>query len=191
MILRDSTESPQRAAMLEIEDYVDDYGHIVIPDGTTLTSCLDRNVTELGDAVAYRYLDYSGNADGQPVEMSWSRLGVRLRAVGARLQQVTTAGDRVAILAPQGLDYVVGFFAAIAAGNIAVPLFARRPAFGGADDHRGRAVSAGLPPHAATSAPATRYRGRRRTRRGRRIVRACGAGHGRRRLPAVHIRVHS
>jgi fatty acyl-AMP ligase FadD32 len=124
MILRDSTESPQRAAMLEIEDYLDDDGHIVIPDGTTLTSYLDRNVTELGDAVAYRYLDYSGNADGQPVELSWNRLGGRLRAVGARLQQVTTAGDRVAILAPQGLDYVVGFFAAIAAGNIAVPLFA-------------------------------------------------------------------
>ena len=30
----------------------------------------------------------------------------------------------MAILAPQGLDYVDGFFAAIQAGNIAVPLFA-------------------------------------------------------------------
>ncbi|OBG19867.1 fatty-acid--CoA ligase [Mycolicibacterium celeriflavum] len=110
--------------MLEIEDYLDDDGHIVIPDGATLTSYLDRNIAELGDAVAYRYLDYSGNAHGQPVGLSWNRLGVRLRAVCARLQQVATAGDRVAILAPQGIDYVVGFFAAIAAGNIAVPLFA-------------------------------------------------------------------
>ena len=41
-----------------------------------------------------------------------------------RLQQVTRPGDRVAILAPQGVDYVVGFFAAIQAGDIAVPLFA-------------------------------------------------------------------
>jgi acyl-CoA synthetase (AMP-forming)/AMP-acid ligase II len=47
-----------------------------------------------------------------------------LRAVGARLQQVTSPGDRVAILAPQGIDYVVGFFAAVHAGAIAVPLFA-------------------------------------------------------------------
>ncbi len=48
---------------------------------------------------------------------------MRLRAIAARLQQVTNPGDRVAILAPQGLDYVVSFFAAIYAGVIAVPLF--------------------------------------------------------------------
>ena len=47
-----------------------------------------------------------------------------MRALGARLQQVTQPGDRVAILTPQGVDYVVGFFAAIQAGTIAVPLFA-------------------------------------------------------------------
>ena len=41
----------------------------------------------------------------------------------ARLQQVTKRGDRVAVLAPQGLDYVISFFAAIYAGTIAVPLF--------------------------------------------------------------------
>jgi len=39
-------------------------------------------------------------------------------------QQVTGPGGRVAILAPPGIDYIVGFFAAIHAGNIAVPLFA-------------------------------------------------------------------
>ena len=37
---------------------------------------------------------------------------------------MTSRGDRVAILAPQGLDYVTCFFAAIQAANIAVPLFA-------------------------------------------------------------------
>ena len=47
-----------------------------------------------------------------------------MRAIGAHLQQVAERGDRVAVLAPQGLDYVAGFFAAIKAGNIAVPLFA-------------------------------------------------------------------
>jgi len=36
------------------------------------------------------------------------------------------AGDRVAILAPQGIDYVAGFYAAIKAGAIAVPLFRTR-----------------------------------------------------------------
>ncbi|MGE2688691.1 fatty acyl-AMP ligase [Mycolicibacterium pulveris] len=107
-----------------IEDYLDSEGQIVIPDGATLTSYLETNIADLGDAIAFRYLDYRGNPDGRPVELSWNRLGVRLRAVGARLQQVTAPRDRVAILAPQGVDYVVGLFAAIAAGNVAVPLFA-------------------------------------------------------------------
>src|SRR5699024_12451503 len=49
--------------------------------------------------------------------------GERRRAIAAGLQQVTEPGDRVAILAPQGVDYVTSFFAAIYAGVIAVPLF--------------------------------------------------------------------
>ncbi len=106
----------------KLDDHLDADGHIALPAGVTLTSYLERNVAALGEATAYRYLDYAN--DGTPVELSWARLGARLRAVGARLQQVCQAGDRVAILAPQGIDYVVGFFAAIHAGAIAVPLFA-------------------------------------------------------------------
>ncbi|MGE0221214.1 fatty acyl-AMP ligase [Mycolicibacterium sp.] len=106
---------------LRLEDYLDHDGNIVIPDWLTLTSFMDRNVETHGDASAYRYLDYDHD---RVVELSWSRLGARLRAVAARLQQVTQPGDRVAILTPHGVDYVVGFFAAIQAGAIAVPLFA-------------------------------------------------------------------
>jgi acyl-CoA synthetase (AMP-forming)/AMP-acid ligase II len=105
-----------------LEDYLDSQGHIAIPQGVTLTSYLDRNVAELGETPSYRYLNY--DHEGGAVELRWTALGARLRAVGARLQQVTQPGDRVAIVAPQGIDYVVGFFAAIQAGNIAVPLFA-------------------------------------------------------------------
>ena len=95
-----------------------------LPPGSTLISLIDRNIANVGDAVAYRYLDYTRSADGHAVELTWAQLGVRLRAIGARLQRVAGRGDRVAILAPQGLDYVAGFFAAIKAGTIAVPLFA-------------------------------------------------------------------
>jgi acyl-CoA synthetase (AMP-forming)/AMP-acid ligase II len=109
-------------AEMKLEDYLDSEGNIAIPEGVTLTSYLDRNVAQLGETPSYRYLDY--DHDGGAVELTWTQLGARLRAVGARLQQVTRPGDRVAILTPQGIDYVVGFFAAIHAGNIAVPLFA-------------------------------------------------------------------
>lgn len=70
-----------------LEDYLDSQGHIAIPKGATLTSYLDRNVAELGETPSYRYLSYDHG--GGAVELTWTALGPRLRAVGARLQQVT------------------------------------------------------------------------------------------------------
>jgi len=117
-------QSTGSSGLLQIEDCLDAEGGIALPPGTTLISLVDRNIANVGASVAYRYLDYTRSPDGQPVEMTWAQLGIRLRAIGAHLQQVTARGDRVAILAPQGIDYVAGFFAAIKAGTIAVPLFA-------------------------------------------------------------------
>lgn len=71
-------------------------------------------------------MDYSRERDGRDhIELTWAQFGKRLRAIAARLQQVTKPGDRVAILAPQMLEYVIGFFGSLYAGNIAVPLFSR------------------------------------------------------------------
>ena len=113
-----------RRSRPELTDYLDADGNIVLPAGVTLVTFLDRHIANIGDAVAYRYLDYSQHAEGKAIDLTWAQLGARLRAIAARLQQVTARGDRVAILAPQGIDYIVGFFAAIKAGAIAVPLFA-------------------------------------------------------------------
>ncbi len=110
--------------LLQIEDCLDADGRIVLPPGTTLISLIDRNIANVGDLVAYRYLDFTQSDAGQLTEITWNRLGIRLRAIGARIQQVAARGDRVAVLAPQGLDYIAGFFAAVKAGTIAVPLFA-------------------------------------------------------------------
>jgi fatty-acyl-CoA synthase len=110
--------------LLQIEDCLDVEGNVVLPPGVTLVSLIDRNIANVGDAVAYRYLDYTGSAEGRPVELTWAQLGGRIRAIGAAVQRVASPGDRVAILAPQGLDYVAGFYAAVKAGMIAVPLFA-------------------------------------------------------------------
>ena len=108
----------------DINDYLLADGTIVIPDGVTLTSFFDRNRQVLGDTPSYRFIDYSKDPDGRVVDMSWNELWTRVRAIGARLQQITRPGDRVAIVAPQGVEYVAAFFAAVHAGNIAVPLFA-------------------------------------------------------------------
>ena len=110
--------------LLTIEDCLDAHGDIAFPPATTLISLIDRNVANIGDTVAYRYLDFGRSSDGEATELTWAQLDLRLRAIAARVQQATTRGDRVAVLAPQGLDYVAGFYAAIKAGTVAVPLFA-------------------------------------------------------------------
>jgi fatty-acyl-CoA synthase len=113
-----------RRASLRVEDYLDGDGRISLPAGVNLISLIDDNIAGFGDLLAYRYLDYAHSAEGQSVDLTWTQIGIRVQAIAGRLQQVAARGDRVAILAPQGLDYVAGFFAAIKAGNIAVPLFA-------------------------------------------------------------------
>ncbi|BAX92859.1 fatty acyl-AMP ligase [Mycobacterium shigaense] len=109
--------------LLLIEDCLDADGQIALPPGTTLISLIERNVANVGDTTAYRYLDYA-RSEGTVLDVTWAEFGTRLKAIGARVQQFAGDQDRVAILAPQGIDYVAGFYAAIKAGSIAVPLFA-------------------------------------------------------------------
>ena len=110
--------------LLQIEDCLDAEGRVALPPGVTLISLIDRNIANVGDATAYRYLDYTRTADVHVDEVTWTQFGARLRAIGARVQQAASRGERVAILAPQGIDYISGFYAAVKAGTIAVPLFA-------------------------------------------------------------------
>jgi fatty-acyl-CoA synthase len=112
------------AGLLQIEDCLDAEGGVALPAGVTLISLIDRNIANVGDAVAYRYLDFTRAVDAHAVEVTWTQFGARLRAIGARIQQAAGRGERVAVLAPQGIDYVAGFYAAVKAGTIAVPLFA-------------------------------------------------------------------
>jgi fatty-acyl-CoA synthase len=107
-----------------IDDVLDAGGNIALPPDITLISLIERNIATLADTVAYRYLDHTRSENGFAYELTWDQLGVRMRAIGAQVQRAASRGDRVAVLAPQGLDYVAGFFAAIKAGTVAVPLFA-------------------------------------------------------------------
>lgn len=98
-------------------------GQIKFPDGASIVSHVERWAKVRGDKLAYRFLDYSTERDGVECDMTWAQFSARNRAVAARLQQVTEVGDRVAILCPQNLDYLVAIFGAIYAGRVAVPLF--------------------------------------------------------------------
>jgi fatty acyl-AMP ligase FadD32 len=98
-------------------------GHIRFPDNGNLVRHVEKWAKVRGDKIAYQFLDFSTERDGVARNLNWADFSVRNRAVGARLQQVTQPGDRVAILCPQNLDYLVGFFGALYGGRIAVPLF--------------------------------------------------------------------
>ncbi|KRE26960.1 fatty-acid--CoA ligase [Mycobacterium sp. Soil538] len=98
-------------------------GLIKFPDNGNLVKHVERWAKVRGDKLAYRFIDFSTERDGVERDLHWADFGARNKAVGARLQQVTQPGDRVAILCPQNLDYLVAFFGTLYAGRIAVPLF--------------------------------------------------------------------
>jgi fatty acid CoA ligase FadD28 len=68
--------------------------------------------------VAFTFHD---DDDGEE-SMTWGQLHRRSLNLAIDMQEHTSAGDRAVILAPQSLEYVVAFLAALQAGVIAVPL---------------------------------------------------------------------
>jgi long chain fatty acid CoA FadD26 len=90
------------------------------------------------DAQAFTFIDYEPDPAGCSKTLTWSQVYQRAQVVASELASSGSAGDRVAILAPQGLDYIVGVLGAMEAGLIAVPLPV--PLFGTHDER----VSAAL-----------------------------------------------
>ncbi|MGW7544659.1 fatty acyl-AMP ligase [Streptomyces sp. NPDC054770] len=76
------------------------------------------------DRRAFSFVDHPApHARGVHRTLTWQHLDLRVRALAARLAEVAEPGDRVALLCPQGTDYVTGFLAALTAGLVAVPLY--------------------------------------------------------------------
>ncbi|MEU0389064.1 fatty acyl-AMP ligase [Streptomyces chartreusis] len=76
------------------------------------------------DRRAFTFVEHPApHSRGVHRTLTWRRLDVRVRALAARLADLTGPGDRVALLCPQGTEYVTAFLAALAAGRVAVPLY--------------------------------------------------------------------
>ena len=76
------------------------------------------------DAPAYTFIDYFADPDGTARQCTWGQLHRQATGMAERLRRVARPGERVALLAPSCLEYVVAMVAAWYAGTIAVPLFA-------------------------------------------------------------------
>ena len=90
---------------------------------SNLVELLRRRALNQPDQTAYKFL-FDGEAVGP--SLTYAALDRRVRAVAAHLQQLNAAGERVLLLYPPGLDYIVAYFGCLCAGAIAVPAYAPR-----------------------------------------------------------------
>lgn len=111
--------------------------------GSSIPAVLRERASLNPNGPALTYIDYDLDPDGVEEALTWSKLYRRTVNVAEQLKQFGSPGDRALILAPQGLDYVVGFLGALQAGFIGVPLTVP---YGGAHDERTLSVLADTSP---------------------------------------------
>src|SRR6202008_1101593 len=99
---------------------------------SSIPALLQTRAEQQPDAPAFIYIDYGQDPAGFAESLTWSQVYRRARTLAEELALCGSPGDRVAILAPRGLEYVVAFLGALQAGFIAVPLSA--PQYGIHDD---------------------------------------------------------
>lgn len=104
---------------------------------------------------ALTFIDYEQDWDGTQQTLTWSQLYRRMVNAAANLREHAAPGDRALILAPQGLEYIIGVLGAFEAGITAVPLSVP---YGGVHDERTLSVLADTAPSAIiTTSPVMEY----------------------------------
>src|SRR5271163_4887326 len=109
----------------------------------SIPAALGERARQQPDSRAYTFIDYDVDPEGYSQTLTWSQVYQRAQVVAAEIVSCTSPGDRVAILAPQGLEYIIGFYAAMEAGCIAVPLPV--PQFGAHDERASAALQDSAP----------------------------------------------
>lgn len=117
---------------------------------SSLPALLLKVASQQPDATAYTYVDYEVDPAGRAASLTWSQVHRRAMTVAEELRICGSSGDRVAILAPQGLHYIVAFLGALQAGFIAVPLPV--PQSGSHDERVSSALRDSLPTVILTTA---------------------------------------
>ncbi|KMO82221.1 AMP-binding protein [Mycolicibacterium chlorophenolicum] len=95
---------------------------LTAPTVTTIPALLADRVRQQPEDTAYTFVDYESDPGGIADSLTWAEFHHRVKVVAAQLAKIGSPGDRAVVLAPQGLEYIIGFFGAIEAGFIAVPL---------------------------------------------------------------------
>ncbi len=93
----------------------------------SIPALLETRAQQQPDDIAYTFVDYDADPAGFAESLTWSELRQRVEVVAATLVTLGAPGERALVVAPQGLEYVIGFLGAIHAGFIAVPLSVPQP----------------------------------------------------------------
>jgi long chain fatty acid CoA FadD26 len=109
----------------------------------SLPALLLQRATETPDALAYIFMDPEVTGTGEAETLTWAQLHRKSLVLADELRLHGAPGDRAAVMAPQGLDYIVAFLGALQAGFIAVPLSV--PQFGVHDQRVASALEDSMP----------------------------------------------
>jgi acyl-CoA synthetase (AMP-forming)/AMP-acid ligase II len=90
-------------------------------DGNNIIDLLLWRAEVNSNSLAYTYL---ANGHIEDCKLTYQQLKCRVLEVGAQLQAVGAKGDRVLLLYPQGLDFIIAFLGCLSAGMIAIPVSA-------------------------------------------------------------------
>ncbi len=96
---------------------------VELSGGAPLIESVTRWARERPDAPAYTFVDYGTDRAGRRTSLTWAQTHERAIATAARLRRSAAPGERVALLLPQGLEYLTAMLGALYARLIAVPLF--------------------------------------------------------------------
>jgi len=84
---------------------------------STLVDALNDAVEKKPSAVAFSFFD-----DNIAISITYLELVTRAHATAAAIKSTTMAGDRVALLFPAGIDFIIAFFGCLYAEVIAIPI---------------------------------------------------------------------
>ncbi len=93
-----------------------------LPPRTDLVAVLQHWAVHRPDRVAFYYSD----VEGDELSLTYAQLDAAARNVGGYLQKQGAAGQRVLLVYPPVLDFVIGFFGCLYAGATAVPAYPPR-----------------------------------------------------------------
>ncbi|MEM1256295.1 MAG: SDR family NAD(P)-dependent oxidoreductase [Cyanobacteria bacterium P01_H01_bin.21] len=95
----------------------------LVNEMSTLTDLLSWRSQSQPNRSTYTFLE---DGEASDVSINNRELEQQAQAVGAYLQSLNSAGERILLLLSPGLDYIAGFFGCMYAGAIAVPVYPPR-----------------------------------------------------------------